>query len=382
MVKKVLLFLIMVLVGVSCSSKKESKLKTTEFTIVYTSNIGGRYNPCGCRVPTGGLARRVETLKNILKENPKTLIFDSGSLLFPQNVHSKGYTLIDRITARLTSGIIQEAGLHALNVSSFDLVDGPDSLRSYFKAGLPVLLSCNIISKETGKTLFQPDTVFVVDDMRIGVFGLCSVLNTEFNSFADSSLSVLDPFESGKKEVEKLKKDCDFIVGLFYMDPRDAMSFAKKTPGVNVIVQSHTGEQIPNDSASQVPVYNINNTIVTFCPDGGRVIGRLDFILADKSTDYKECKQLLAYKYARDRGEKSAMPKESIYSNYFIKFDSSIVADSLIQKRIEITDEEIRKYAKSKGLTLESEEFVKGTDFLKRLETGQQTPVKQNGAEK
>ena len=76
--------IILAVLMLSCSTPKE-KGKSGKVTIIYSGNIGARYNPCGCRIPLGGLARRSTIIKGIKDTDSNVLVLDTGALIFERH---------------------------------------------------------------------------------------------------------------------------------------------------------------------------------------------------------------------------------------------------------------------------------------------------------
>ena len=105
-----------------------SKVGNHSFTIVYSNNIGGRIEPCGCRIPLGGMGRRAGYLKNLREEEKDILVLDGGVLYFGRiQIHD----LLIKET-KVKADIIRESmnymGLDAANVGSNDFRGGLDFL--------------------------------------------------------------------------------------------------------------------------------------------------------------------------------------------------------------------------------------------------------------
>ena len=344
-----IVFLSVHILFVSCSTDSgKQNLKSGKLTIVYSGNIGGLTNPCGCRIPMGGLAKRATIINEIRKETQNIVIFDSGALLYQNNHLYPPYDYFLRIIANLVTDVMTETGLDALNVTSRDLANSPDSLLALNKA-VP-LLSANIVWKDSGELLFKPDKVCTVGDIRVGVFGFMAQQSLGADIFKkDAPVRVLDPLETARKEVLKLKKEGDLVVALTYMDLEKVKELVEKVPGIHVVIASHTRTHKPCSDHDLFQSVRVDNTIIVRCPDGGRVLGRLDLEIVNGSTEFVDRALNIDLRPAAIR-EKEKSSGTSNYRNLFIDLDYDVKSDTAIQEKINIVEGYVQAYKDSLGL--------------------------------
>jgi len=344
------LFVLSVSCGKEEGKVEESNLKTGRLTIIYSGNVGGRVNPCGCRIPLGGFPRRATAVKNIREEAKNVLVLDSGAMLYSNFFLYPPYDYISRILSHLIADLVNEIGTDALNVATYDLANSADSLLAFDRKYPSKWLSANIVWRNSGELIFQPDAVFTVGGFRVGVFGLIDDKSQGIDMFPpDYPVTALDPGETARKEVEKLGKDCDVVIALAYMDFERAKKLAEEVPGINVIVASHTREHSPSSDHIYFQPAVVGNTILVRCPDGGRVIGRLDLSIVKGSTEFVNIGN-----YADLRPEalrkKDPTPLRSTYAHEFIDLSSDIPSDPLIRRKIEEVTKVVHAYTDSIGL--------------------------------
>jgi len=344
-IKAGILYAITFILAISCSSHTDKPaLKNGRVTIIYSGNIGGIPDPCGCRPPMGGLAKRATVINEIRNETSGILILDSGAMLYPSNNTIPPYDFAVRLTAHIMSDVMNEIGIDAVNVSSYDLADGPDTLLTYDKA--PVSwLSSNILWRNSEKLVFRPDSVFTVKNLRVGVFGIITQKSLSVDIFReDAPVYVSDPVEAARHEVSKLKKESDLIVALAYMNFPQVKDLASEVPGINVIINSHTLEHRPSSEYFHFRPEIVNNAILVRCPDGGRVVGRLDLEILNGSTEFVEMKVPVSYK--KESGEEITSEKSNFY-NTFINLGPEIKRFPGIQEKIDLVENRVRAYKDS-----------------------------------
>lgn len=332
-------------------SKSSTEGATGQLTIVYSGNIGGKVNPCGCRIPLGGFARRASAINDIKSKSENVLILDSGALMYPSFYLYAPYDVFSRMIAHLVAEVSVDSGLDAQNVSSYDVVNSADSLL-YFAGKYPssLWLSANIVQRGTTNLIFKPDQVFTRGNLKIGVFGFMDKSSQGIPIFNnESSLDVLDPLETVKSEAAKLRKESDIVVGLAYMDLERVQEIAKQVPEVNIFVVSHTREHNPgNDHAKFQPVME-GNTIILRCPDGGRVIGELDLSMARGSTKFVDKAGYVDLRPEAAR-MKDPTPTQSTFSHEFIDLGPEIPRETSIQDKINAFSAIVDSLAHKQGI--------------------------------
>ena len=167
-------------------------------------------------------------------------------------------------------------------------------------------------------------------EISLGVFGFMDTASDGVPLFRDTNpVTVLDPVETAKKEVEALKKRCDFIIALAYMDQVDVIELVKKVSGISVVVVSHTHAIRQDSDHTNFMPEQVDDTILIRCPDGGRVLGRLDLMVVNGSYSFSMDSQAFNLRPESVRMAEE-MPEFSTARNTFIDLDSSLPTDTEI----------------------------------------------------
>ena len=114
--KIVLCILIVNMLFSSCS---KPDLKIEKLTIVYSGNIGGKKDPCGCNPTMGGFARKSTVVKGRRSEYENVIVLDSGAMLYATNFLSSPLDYIFRIDARASAQAVDEIGIDASCLEGF-----------------------------------------------------------------------------------------------------------------------------------------------------------------------------------------------------------------------------------------------------------------------
>ncbi|MCE5250818.1 hypothetical protein LLG96_11420, partial [bacterium] len=182
----------------SCSSSKNTG-KSGIVTIIYSGNIGARYDPCGCRIPLGGLARRSTAISDIKSMSENVLVLDTGALVFEKHNLYPPYENTTRMTAHLVTEMMNRIGIDAVNVSKIDLASGPDTLLAISKESSWPWLSANIVWKDSGNLLFTPDIIKTAGNFNVGIFGLMDQTSMGIPLLNERDpITVLDPAETAR----------------------------------------------------------------------------------------------------------------------------------------------------------------------------------------
>lgn len=319
-----------------CSGKGGSSSgKSGNVTILYTGNAGARIDPCGCRIPLGGLARRATVMTEMKAQYPEAIILDSGALLYESIRIDPAYEAVHRAKARLVVDEVKRTGIDGANISAMDLSLSPDSLLAFGNGGLP-WISANIVWKSNQKLLFPPDMVRNAGELKIGIFGFMDT-DTHGVAFFDESspLTVLDPVATARSEVEKLRKDCDMVVALAYMDVDRVQKLIAEVPGIDVVIVSHTRTHNPSSEHIHFQPIKEGKTLIARCPDGGRVIGRLDLVVANGSTDFVDAGSARDLRPVEVREKQQNDRNVSTFINTFTDLDPGVTGDPGVQAKVD-----------------------------------------------
>jgi 2',3'-cyclic-nucleotide 2'-phosphodiesterase (5'-nucleotidase family) len=319
-----------------CSGKESgSSGKNGKVTIIYTGNIGGRIDPCGCRIPKGGLARRATIVKDMRTQTPDAIVLDSGALLYESIRLNAPFEPAHRAKAHLAVEEVVRTGIDAVNVSAMDLADSADSLQAFGAQGMP-WLSANIAWRKTGELVFKPDIIKTVGNLRVGVFGFMDDNSLGVTFFDETSpLKVLDPLETARTEVEKLRKECDMVIALAYMDFDRVQKLVDTVPGIDVAIVSHTRDHNPGSEHVHFMPVKEGKTVLARCPDGGRVIGRLELEIVNGSTDFADAESFKDLRPAEVRAKDKNVKVVSSFRNFFTDLDPSVASELAVQEKVE-----------------------------------------------
>jgi 2',3'-cyclic-nucleotide 2'-phosphodiesterase (5'-nucleotidase family) len=223
-------------------------------SIIYSNDVLGEVEPCGCRVdPMGGILRRAGLLKNLEKEKKGPFLqVDSGNFLFESIDFPESLIESRLIQARALVAAHEKMGLEVTVPGNKDFALGLETYREILGKSKIKILAANLLL--AGKPIFPGSAVFEKTDaagkaVRIGVIGLVG----EDVSYP-SPLTVEPRLAAFEREKAALAGKTDLLIVLSHSGMEPDLEFAKKVKGVALIVGAHS------QSFTQDPV--VENDIV------------------------------------------------------------------------------------------------------------------------
>jgi hypothetical protein len=234
----VLALLALLVVLASCSPQGEAPQATT-LEILYTGNVNGELERCGCsEKQLGGLARRKTVIDQYRSDS--SLLLDVGDLFFGsfQGLVGNRDFYSQKSSAMIRS--MNHMGYDAGMIGDYDFAEGKDFLVETAKgANFPFVCS-NLVGPQ-GEPVFTPFTVSSKQGLRIAIVGfLDSNVVTEPYRRALKDLRIEDPFEVAKRILPDLEKKSDLIVALLHFNLVDIEKFLTANPRIQLAILGHT----------------------------------------------------------------------------------------------------------------------------------------------
>ncbi|MBC7386692.1 MAG: hypothetical protein H7301_11100 [Cryobacterium sp.] len=225
-------------------------------TILYSNDVLGDVEPCGCRVdPMGGVVRRSGFLKSLAKEGKGPFLqLDAGNFLFETIDFPESLKASRKLQAEALLDAHDRMGLAVTVPGDKDFALGVDTYRSLLAKTKIKILSANLTLD--GKPLFPGSAVFDEKDAsgkttRIGVIGLVGEGVTY-----PAPLKVEPRLPAFEREKKLLEGKTDLLIVVSHSGLESDLELAKKITGVALIIGGHT------QSFTQEPVMENNIPIV------------------------------------------------------------------------------------------------------------------------
>ena len=269
-----------------------------ELDILYTGDVIGYLEDCGCHMnPAGGLSRRSWLLNQLQANYPSTplVLFDSGN--FSDVPTDKG----DLRTATLLTSM-KRLGYKAINIGERDLTLGYDDFVKRTESLGMNFISTNIVKQGTKDPVFTPFVVVNVfgaskKPVRIGVLGV-DRYNPVWQKAgpAGSNLALAAPADMIAAYLPQLRKDSDIVVLLASLSKEDAHDLAKRFTDIDLILGSYGGVfNTVEETEGSVRIYYTGNQ--------GKRIGesRIAMDAKRRVTDVTSYLHFLTVRYPTDK---------------------------------------------------------------------------------
>ena len=279
----------LLLLFLSCTKKEkpwnqalETETLADDLTIIYSSNVVGELEPCGCiRNPVGGIVRKAQFFENLEKEKKAHLLyFDTGDLFF-KSVQVQGFLENQwKVQAEILMETYSTLPVTAITVGEKDFALGRDFLMEGLqKYHIPVV-SSNIIDSLSGKPLFQEYKIEEWNGHKIGVFALSDP--EYFTSLPQTLIiTIQDPTSVAKKMLQFFRKNkIDHVILLSHLGLAQDVRLALNISGIDIIISGHS-EDLLRD------VRKVKNTLIVQAGHQGHYVGQFDLSLGKDMKKFK-----------------------------------------------------------------------------------------------
>lgn len=264
-----------------------------QITVLGTTDLHGNIYPVDYytnKADNRGLAKVATLVKRARKENPNSLLVDSGDTIQGTPLeyyhNKKNNTPPDPMMLSMNA-----LGYDTLAVGNHEYNFGLKVLeKARSEAKFPWLAS-NTYEKGTDKTHYQPYLVKEVSGVRVGILGLTTPgVPVWENTQNYAGLDFREPVKEARKWVSVLreKERVDVVVIAMHMGLEEdlrtgeinpgqvpnenrAVAITKQVPGVDVIFMGHTHRD--------VPALSLNGVLLTQANHWGRHLARADLYL-------------------------------------------------------------------------------------------------------
>jgi len=247
----------------------------SEITILYTGDTHAMLYPCNCPIePDGGIARRATLVKQLKKNNPNTLLLDSGAFFagglmdeYTQNID------LDRERTLINLKAIEMIGYDALTIG-----DDEFNFNKEFLFANIAKIHSNFLSSNIKSDKLLPYLIKDINTTKIGIIGLTNLLAKQKTDMGD----FIEPEIAVKKSVEELKeKKADIIILLSHQGESDDLRLLEEVQGIDIIITGHARNK-------EEPYAKVGNALIVRPSWEGRRLGKISLTLKDnKIVDYK-----------------------------------------------------------------------------------------------
>ena len=197
--------------GLGSLSMKPNNAK--HITILHTNDTHSHIDPLPLNDPInpnkGGAARRAQLIERIRKENPNTLLFDAGDIF-------QGTPYFNFYGGELEFKVMSMLRYDAATLGNHDFDNGLEGLYAQLPhAKFDFIISNYDVSNTILNGHTKPYKIYLVDGIKIGVFGIGVELEGLVTKQNYGETVYLDPIEIAQDMERKLRNEekCDLIIG-------------------------------------------------------------------------------------------------------------------------------------------------------------------------
>jgi 5'-nucleotidase len=270
--------------GFLTSGNADSSFSTTDtvLTILHTNDTHSQIDPLPANdrnAGKGGVARRATLVKRIRRENPNTLLIDSGDVL-------QGTPYFNFFKGEVEYKAMSAIGYDVGTLGNHEFDNGVESLAAALKFANFDIVSTNYDVKGTAlEGLVKPHVVKTVAGIRVGLFGLGISPVALIDPVNFKGVTFLDPVIAARDAVKTLrgKENCSLVVcmsHLGYMEkPREGrvgdQQLAAQVDGIDFIAGGHTHTFMEKPVMQTQPCGK--PTMIFQVGKSGIYVGRVDF---------------------------------------------------------------------------------------------------------
>ena len=243
----------------SCTALPDpTESRSGEVLIIYSGNALGELKPCGCdkEEDQGGIERRMSYLKQVMPQEPNTLLVDLGD-------NFKGSTRQGKLKAQTMMQALARMNYDAITLGDKDLLYGNE-----FLSGLPDIPWVSANMKLEGLPLPPSRTKVLANGLKVFITAVADP--DLFYASSDSNIKLSDPLTALQQQIDTARKSesPDLVVVLTHM-PRDKGMKFLEVDGVDVVINGHI--ETDNDTIDMVPVERNGKIFVAPGPLGQKI---------------------------------------------------------------------------------------------------------------
>ena len=225
----------------------------------------------------GGYLRRASLVRELRKQRPSLLLFDSGDF-------SQGSTYYSLYHGDVEVGLMNLMGYDAATIGNHEFDFGLENMSRIFRLAKFPIVCCNYDFTGTPcEGLVKPYVILQRGDMKIGVLGVSPKLEGLVAAHTCEGVTFTDPIKAAQPIVNHLRNEerCDLVVCLSHLGWKaDGVSdeeFIVETQGIDIVLGGHTHTyferpEVLTNRQGQVVVDNQMGK-------NGRFVGLLDLTL-------------------------------------------------------------------------------------------------------
>lgn len=258
-----------------------SNVSTKKIVILHTNDVHSHIEPFpstdASYANQGGVARRLNLINSIRKENENVLLLDAGDIF-------QGTPYFNFYGGELEFKLMSMMGYDAATIGNHDFDNGVGGLAKQMPNASFKMISSNYdFSNTIMEGLTEPYQIYLKDGIKIGVFGLGIQLKGLVTQALSKETKYIDPLEIAQDMTRKLKQEekCDLVICLSHLgyeykfDKISDVKLAQQTQDIDLIIGGHTHTFLPKPVVLKNKVGK--DVLVNQVGWAGINLGRIDF---------------------------------------------------------------------------------------------------------
>lgn len=246
-----------------CSDKEVPE--GTLVSILYSNDVRGKLEGCGCQHNGGGITRRSAELAAAREDDPSIVYCDAGNFL-------SGTPEVDSTQSLLMVDVYNHLGATAVNVSERELAFGVDAFREAKRRADFSFVSANL--RHRGATITDPYVIRRVREAKVAIIGLCGTKTVmRYDSLKlPEGMTIEEPIVAARRAVSELKGKANLIVLLSTCGDEVDSALSRSVPGIHLIIGGRSYR------ANTDAPWNVGGTRIVRTERDGRTLGRMDLV--------------------------------------------------------------------------------------------------------
>ena len=258
-----------------------------KITVLHTNDVHSHIDPFPLNDPKyaglGGVEQRMAMINQIRNQEKNVLLLDAGDIF-------QGTPYFNMYGGELELKLMSAMKYDAATLGNHDFDNGLDGLvKQLPHADFPFVNANYDFTNTVMNGHTKPYTIFMKDDVRVGVFGLGLQLKGLVDERLYGNTIYIDPLQKAAEISHRLRKEekCDVVIclshlGYKYIDDKVSdVVLAKKSLNIDLIIGGHTHTFI--DTPYRYTNRERKEVLIAQVGWGGIKLGRIDFFIEKKS---------------------------------------------------------------------------------------------------
>lgn len=181
-------------------------------------------------------------------------------------------------TATFLVQAYNKMGYDVVNVGEYDLTMGHEFLRDLQDQARFTFVSGNLFEKITNRRIFEPYTIKVINNLRVGIFGLLDPKAAE----RDRLITVHPPLDTAAQIVKDLQGQTDLIICLSNLGVEENKKLCQAVSGINAVITSGGFRQLLKEPLVE------SDSMILQAFRRGEYLGILEILDLESSSDSKK----------------------------------------------------------------------------------------------